>query len=692
MQRSVLAWFISSVFTTSVFAQQPDTIKPLSSDEDEIERIQITGQVMTQPARLDVSAKEIRQPLPAQDGADFLRSVTGFSLVRKGGSSGDPVFRGMGGSRVGILTDGDMLLGGCSNRMDPPTAYISPQAFDRVVVIKGPQSVIDGPVNNGATVRFERDWRTPYMPGLHGQTNLTAASFGRVDSNIELVTADTPGYLRFNLNTARADNYQDGDGKNVHSAYRRWNSQLTAAWTPDQHRVIAVSAGLSDGEAAYADRGVDGSRFRRENLSLRFLHHEMNSLIQLFEAQLYYNYADHVMDNYSLRRFIPGMMEHPAAMNPDRRTVGARMRVTLELLPQWELITGVDGQSNQHRDRSSMNQTEMPYQMMPRGKDADFTQTGLFAESVYQFEPDVRWINGLRADRWQVRDLRATLGGGHGHSEHGMGNPTYREQRNQTLFGAFSRYERDFADSTWYIGAGYAERFPDYWELIGGNRQGEDFTNAFYTPVEKTTQIDSGVIWSTQLAGQPLSSSLSVFYGHTDNYILLQQQRMGMHTSTGVRAVDARHYGFEWDSRYSLTDTLQWQASIAYSRGINRTDGMALAQQPPLEGRFGLNWKSGNWQAGSLWRVVDSQHRVAPDQGTIAGLDIGPTAGFATFALNAGWRSESGLRIDGGIDNLFDRTYAEHLSRSGADIPGYLPIARVSEPGRVIWAALSYRL
>jgi hypothetical protein len=45
-----------------------------------------------------------RQPLPAHDGADYLKTIPGFSVIRKGGTDGDAVFRGMAGSRVVITT------------------------------------------------------------------------------------------------------------------------------------------------------------------------------------------------------------------------------------------------------------------------------------------------------------------------------------------------------------------------------------------------------------------------------------------------------------------------------------------------------------------------------------------------------------------------------------------------------------
>ena len=43
------------------------------------------------------------------------------------------------------------------------------------------------------------------------------------------------------------------------------------------------------------------------------------------------------------------------------------------------------------------------------------------------------------------------------------------------------------------------------------------------------------------------------------------------------------------------------------------------------------------------------------------------------------------LLISGGIDNLFDRTYAEHISKAGSMIAGYTQTTRVNEPGRTAW-------
>ena len=114
---------------------------------------------MNGPLAVETDPRAPRQPVPAHDGADYLKTIPGFSVVRKGGTDGDPVLRGMAGSRVGILLDGQQILGGCGGRMDPPTAYVFPSAYDRITVLKGPQSVLWAAGTSAGVVLFERDIR-----------------------------------------------------------------------------------------------------------------------------------------------------------------------------------------------------------------------------------------------------------------------------------------------------------------------------------------------------------------------------------------------------------------------------------------------------------------------------------------------------------------------------------------------------
>ena len=285
--------------------------------------------------------KQPIQPIPATDGADYLQSIVGFSAVNSGaGTNGDVTFRGMFGSRIKILTDGTENLGACPSRMDSPTSYISPESYDRISVIKGPQTVQYANTGSAATVIFERrPEQFKDDKNYRGQASVVVGSYGRLDQNIEAAVGDQQKYVRLNTNRSVSNSYQDGDGNTVPSDWMRWNADLALGWTPDENTWLELTGGTADGEAMYAGRAMDGSQFKRESLGLRFEKKNVTDVIKKIEAQVNYNFNDHVMDNFSLRT--PPMMEmmhhgkkmempDPSSMRVTRRTLNARMAVTHE--------------------------------------------------------------------------------------------------------------------------------------------------------------------------------------------------------------------------------------------------------------------------------------------------------------------------------------------------------------------------
>ena len=254
-------------YSTAVFANDLNDSKKLAP-------ITVTAQAGNDAHGLIVRAdpKQPIQPIPATDGADYLQSIVGFSSVNSGaGTNGDVTFRGMFGSRIKILTDGTENLGACPSRMDSPTSYISPESYDRISVIKGPQTVQYANTGSAATVIFER---TPekFTEDKHyrGQASVLMGSFGRLDHNLETAIGDEHKYVRLNANRSVSDSYKDGDGNKVPSDWERWNADVALGWTPDENTWLELTGGKADGEAVYAGRGMDGSKFARESLGLRF--------------------------------------------------------------------------------------------------------------------------------------------------------------------------------------------------------------------------------------------------------------------------------------------------------------------------------------------------------------------------------------------------------------------------------------
>ena len=645
----------------------------------------VTARPSERPLAVTLDPHAPAQPIPAQDGAEALRGIPGFNVIRKGGTDGDPVLRGMAGSRLGILVDGQNILGGCSNRMDPPTAYVFPAAYDRVIVLKGPQSVLHGAGNSAGVVLFERTPQRFTTPGANLSGALTLGSFGRNDELVSVRAGSPRGHLEAVATRSASDDYEDGGGRSISSRFERWSAHTALGWTPDADTLIELSGTVSDGEAAYADRMMDGASFERENIGLRFRRIGISDALSSIDINAYFNAVDHVMDNYSLRAFTPSaMMPGRSASNPDRLTFGGRAVATLTPAEDLRVEAGVDHQTNRHRVRSTSNEATDPYTAKARVRDADFAANGLFTEATRLLSDSQRLIAGARADFWEATDSRATVSTG---MMSLVANPTAQNTRRATLPSAFLRYEHDLRKATTaFIGLGHATRFPDYWELFG--KESATSVSAFETNPEKTTQLDFG---STYRAGR-YSASASFFLGRIQDFILVQNDfakpsgMSGTRAATIVRNIDATTTGGELSVALSQSSGWNADASLSYVRAVNETDSRPLAQQPPLEGRLGVNYATCSWTIGGLARFVGAQHRYALNQGNIVGQDLGASDAFSVFSLNAAWKPSARIQLTVGVDNLLDREYAEHLSRGGSMVAGFpAPSTRVNEPGRALW-------
>ncbi len=647
-----------------------------AAHSNELSPLVITAIAPSSPLTVVTNPKDPRQPVPASDGGDYLKTIPGFALIRNGGTNGDPVLRGMFGSRLNILTNGGEMLGACPGRMDAPTSYISPETYDKLTVIKGPQSVLWGPGASAGTILFEREPEHFGELGTRVNASLLAGSNGRFDKTIDAAAGGPLGYVRVIGNTAHSDDYKDGNGDTVPSRYDKWNGDIALGWTPDADTLLELTAGKGDGEARSAGRGMDGSQYQRESLGLRFEKSNIGDVLDKIEAQVYYNYADHVMDNYTLRTPSgTGMMAGPMASNVDRRTLGARIKATWRWA-DYQLISGIDAQTNEHRKRMGMGIDT--YKEQNWSKDADFHNYGAFGELTWYAAERDRVITGARLDRASAKDYRARLGSG----MMSKPNPTLDQTRADTLPSGFVRYEHDLADSptTLYAGLGHVQRFPDYWELFSPSSGPAGSVNAFEAiKPEKTTQLDAGL----QYKSEKTEAWASVYAGEIRDYILFDYSG----GASRAQNINARVMGGELGAAYQLTSNWKADATLAYAWGKNTTDGKALPQMPPLDTRMGLTYSEDAWSAGALWRVVAPQGRIDRNAGNVVGKDFDKSAGFGVFSLNGAYRINKNLKVSAGVDNLLDKNYSEHLNMAGNAGYGYPANdpTPINEPGRTLW-------
>ncbi|WP_151753649.1 TonB-dependent copper receptor [Acinetobacter soli] len=654
--------------TTTAFAETQS-----ATDTTQMPPIVVTAQETTRSNGLIVQAdpKQPIQPVPATDGADYLQSILGFNAIKNGGTNGDVTFRGMFGSRIKMLTDGTENLGACPGRMDAPTSYINPESYDRITVIKGPQTVLYATPGSAATVLFEREPEQlsrdkPYR----GQASVLIGSFGRLDHNIEAAVGDESKYARLNATRSVAGNYQDGNGKTVQSQWERWSTDLALGWKPTQDTWLELRGGASDGESAYAGRTMDGTQFRRESLGLHAEQKNITDVIKKVEAQIDYSYNDHVMDNFKLRtppmamNMNMGMSMGGGAMEVTRRTINARTAVTTEW-GNFSAISGVDSQHNQHAGNMYMRDANP---IPPLKRDLEYQSYGAFTEWTYTLSPETKWVAGGRIDQVKVN------------------HAANDQQRKDTNPNAFVRIEHALPEHglKTYAGIGYVERSPDYWEI---SRVSKGLLN--YLDTEKTTQLDLGF----EFEQGALTSWASAYAGLIDDFILVpyQSNPNGSVSILPARSIDATIAGAEAGIGYHLTDHLQTDLSAMYAWGKNTSDGKPLPQIAPLEGRFNLRYVQDRYSLGLLWRAVAKQNRISLNEGNIVGYDIGKSKGFSTLAINAAYQYSPTLDFAVGIDNLLDKAYAEHLNKSGAALFGYAANEQFNNSGRNYWARVSMK-
>ena len=619
--------------------------------------VTVTGTQQQKANRVTFNPKAALQPLPAGDGADLLQSVPNMSIIRKGGSSGDPLFRGLGGSRLSVNADDQFIYGGCGMRMDPPTAYIHPNSFDKVVVTKGPQTVTQGMGLVSGSVQFIRTDPDFTEKPYNINATLTAGSNDRLDGSLEAEFGGKYGYVRTNISHNEADDYKDGDGNRIHSHFKRDSQMLQLGVTPTENTTIAGTYERSRAKVAYADRMMDGSKFDRDAWNVRFTQRNLTPWFSELELRYGKSEIDHVMDTYSLRTIYSDGKQIKNANNPKRNTDTGRLKATFD----WDklnLQTGLDYLDDVHVAR--MERGGDGYSHKPYMPNQSFKQWGIFTEASWQQTDNQRWVAGFRHDQVKAHYDTARVT-----------DPVLKHQK-FNLNSGFLRWERNTDNGLkYYAGFGIAERAPDYWERLHSENKA--------IRAEQNRQIDAGVIWKRP----NLHASVSVFGSDIKDFIMMESKDKIFN----VRNINASRFGGEAEVKWTFAPNWEVGTSLAYTHGKNRTDGKPLAQTPPLEWNNTLAFDNGKFSAGALWRVVAKQNRYSKGQGNIVGQDIGASSGFGVLSLNAGWKFSKYATLQGGVDNVFNKNYAEFVSRGGDPSAGTQTM-RVNEPGRTAWLRL----
>ena len=630
---------------------------PDESYEFTLPEIVVTGYRSESPLTIVTDPRRPRQPIPAADGGGYLKSIPGFSVVRKGGIGGDPMMRGMGGSRMVMQMDGMSMAGGCPNRMDPTATYAFPETYSRIIVNKGPQSVRYGASIAGSVI-FERETERFEKPGVRGNVSLMGASNHRFDEIVDVTAGGKEGYARFIQTRNYSQDYKDGDGNRIHSGYGRHSLSGIIGLTPDVDTLFEVAYDSSRSWGKFAHGMMDGSKFDRDSWAVKFERAHMSPVVE--KLTLNFNHADidHLMDNYTFRK---GMM----GMEVKRRQYGVRAVADLKLTPQATGAFGVELAQQEHAFARAMK--NMP--RAPFSTDMTIKNLGMFFEYSREMKERDRLKTGLRWDR--TTD--------HYHPYMGRQSGTTTDN----MMSGFIRWEHTAKSQplTFYVGLGHAERPADYWEAYHTWNVHHNLSTR--PKKERNTQLDLGWVYG----GEKNSGSLSLFYSHVQDFILRRP-------ANDYANVNARLYGFEANYTHSFSDAFSMNAALAYTRGDDRTNDAPLPQIAPLEANLTAKYARGKTEANAVWRLVARQNRFHKGYGSVTGTDSGAAGGFGILSLSLAYRPDTNLTFSLGVDNLFNKTYSEFVNHTElADVAGFAPPskAHINEPGRTVWFKTNYR-
>lgn len=90
--------------------------------------------------------------------------------------------------------------------------------------------------------------------------------------------------------------------------------------------------------------------------------------------------------------------------------------------------------------------------------------------------------------------------------------------------------------------------------------------------------------------------------------------------------------------------------------------------------------------------MVAAQDRGSYREGNIIGYDLKDSKGFGTLSLNGTYSLHQGVDLSLGIDNVFDKNYAEHLNKLGSSGFGYAGTEQFNNiEVRNYWARISMK-
>lgn len=599
---------------------------------------------------------------------DLLARLPGVRLIQRANFAAEPVIRGYSGGQISLTIDGMPVYGACVDKMDPASSYVEPENLRAVEVTKGAGDLSNGSQIGGSVDLATQRPRLGAPLAVQAETGIESNGLARRVRGAASGGAG-PLAVRVSGSYRGSGDYAPGGRDAIEtSGYEKRNLAAAATLRLGQGHTLTAQAIADDAwligypallmDAVLAQARIGSVAYEAEGLA--GFHH--------VEAKAYGNRVDHYMDDRSrdvLTREVMRGMYMP--MGGYTEVVGL----------QAEAMTRLAG--------TSLTLTADAHRLRQFG---DMTMYSLYSgirDMVLLNVGDVEARNGALALKAQrtVGGLALSASARLDGTSRDVGSRAMRqlfERRTGSADPARQRVVPSVSATASYalsprtllrLTVADAGRLPSVVEQYGhyvyNYVDGYFYTGDPDLAPERSRQVEVGVAH----AGGRLAIEASA-YAHQ-----LRDVVVGLADNDVVAGLSGSTYRFrlydnvdrgwmaggEVSALAPLGAGLEAAASVSAAYGQNLTFDEPLPMIPPVGGVASLRYDRRPVFAEVETRWALAQTRVA--RFTYAER---PTDGFAVVALRAGWRPASGpaagLRVQAGVENLFDTFYQEHLAIS----------------------------
>ena len=615
------------------------------------------------------------------DAAAILNQTPAVNSIRKSGNYGfDPVFRGFKYDQLNIVLNGaQSATAACPNRMDPPTSQMAPNMIQRIEILKGPYALRYG-TGVGGTINF-----IPVKNKFTTEKNV----FGRISSkyltNGDVFSSEGQVGLsndKFNISLfgawSQGNDYEAGNGNIIPADFKRGSIGTSLGFKIATNQELTLSTTYNfardvDFAALPMDLRYDDTWMFNVKHDITFEREKLKS----WNTTLYGSFVDHLMDNLS-KNLDPRMMNALTAAKT--HNYGARTEGIWNYTKS-KLYAGAD-----FRVEGAVGEREREFLMGPMAgntaydnvwQDSQISKYAAFGE--YQFNTEqLQYVVSARLEvnHANANDPADEFTQVFSETSQIQFNPNFS-------FGAVKKFSK--TEFGLWLGrakrsGSLSERFINYFPV--GQDPYEMIGNPELDP-EVNNQLDFTFKWNTEKT----VLNVDVFIGYMQGYIssvIDPTLSPRLPASPGVRRFinieNAFKTGFEINWTQELGIGLQHQMGIAYTYAEDLEREEPLPEIAPLDFRYTLrgSFLDNKLRPEILFRHVLKQSRISKEFGETE------TPDFTLVDITLNYSLSKLFKFEAGVNNLFDKTYYEHLNRPlrGTTTPIY-------QPGRNFFASVN---